>query len=317
MPKMHSDLKLKELLESNGIPLNDAVKRGEFYQNYFDWDSLAEKYKEGNSIRDISKLTGLSYDAVRINLIRVLGELRPFNRKGQGSYTFNDYLFFPRITNIGAYFLGWLYSDGCITHDKITFTQQWKDKSHIDYLAGLVSNKPCRNAKNGREFNYFSVDLTQKFMKVYNVLPNKSHRNYKIPLDRFTKESLPYLLLGLFEGDGSVSKNLDCSMLLPSNTWEELRKIIPVDLSKVSATPLNKYGLLNIYFRGNSYFDFSLYVYTLTDEVIPLRRKFERFIIQCQRSAMGRTSPYKHIAKDVWDSLNQYAYWRSAKADIN
>ena len=106
-------------------------------------------------------------------------------------------------------------------------------------------------------------------------------------------------------------------MLLPSNTWEELREIIPVDLSKVSTTPLNKYGLLNIYFRGNSYFDFSLYVYTLTDEVIPLRRKFERFIIQCQRSAMGRTSQYKHIAKDVWDSLNQYAYWRSAKADIN
>jgi len=149
MPKMHSDTKLKELLESNGVPLNNAVKRGEFYRSYFDWNFLAEKYKEGNSIRDISKLTGLSYDAVRVNLIRVLGELRPFN----------------------------------------------------------------------------------------------------------------------------------------------------------------------IYFRGFSYFDFSLYVYTNTSEVIPLRRKFERFMTQCERSILGRTSPYKHVAKDVRDSLNQYAYWRSAKAD--
>ena len=316
MPKMHSDTKLKELLESNGIPLNDAVKRGEFYRSYFDWDFLAEKYKEGNSIRDISKLTGLSYDAVRVNLIRVLGELRPFTHKGLSSYTFHDYLFFPTITNIGAYFLGWLYSDGCITHDKITFTQQWKDKAHLDYIAGLVSNKPCRDAKNGREFDYFSVDLTHKFMEVYNVLPNKSHNNYRIPIEKFTEESLPYLVLGLFEGDGSVSKaGLDCSMLLSSNTWEALKEVIPVDLSKVSNVCLNDYGLLNIYFKGFSYFDFSLYVYTNTSEVIPLRRKFERFMTQCERSTFGRTSPYKHVAKDVWDSLNQYAYWRSAKAD--
>lgn len=316
MPKMHSDTKLKELLESNGIPLNDAVKRGEFYRNYFDWNFLAEKYKEGNSIKDISKLTELSYDAVRVNLIRVLGELRTFTHKGQSSYTFNDYLFFPKLTNIGAYFLGWLYSDGCITHNKITFTQQWKDKAHLDYIAGLVSNKPCRDAKNGREFDYFSVDLTHKFMEVYNVLPNKSHKNYRIPIEKFTKESLPYLVLGLFEGDGSVSKaGLDCSMLLSSNTWEALKEVIPVDLSKVSSVCLNDYGLLNIYFKGFSYFDFSLYVYTNTSEVIPLRRKFERFMTQCERSTFGRTSPYKHVAKDVWDSLNQYAYWRSAKAD--
>ena len=45
MPKMHSDTRLRKLLESNGIPLSDAVKRGEFYRSYFDWDSLAEKYK--------------------------------------------------------------------------------------------------------------------------------------------------------------------------------------------------------------------------------------------------------------------------------
>lgn len=141
MPKMHSDTKLKELLESNGVPLNNAVKRGEFYRSYFDWNFLAEKY------------------------------------------------------------------------------------------------------------------------------------------------------------------------------WEELKKVIPVDLSKVSSVQLNKYGLLNIYFRGFSYFDFSLYVYTNTSEVIPLRRKFERFMTQCERSTFGRTSPYKHVAKDVRDSLNQYAYWRSAKAD--
>ena len=57
MPKMHSDTKLKELLESNGVPLNNAVKRGEFYRSYFDWNFLAEKYKEGNSIKDISKIT--------------------------------------------------------------------------------------------------------------------------------------------------------------------------------------------------------------------------------------------------------------------
>ena len=43
MPKMHSDTKLKELLESNGIPLNDAVKRGEIYRKHFDWERNTKK----------------------------------------------------------------------------------------------------------------------------------------------------------------------------------------------------------------------------------------------------------------------------------
>lgn len=307
MPVIHNKEKLEKLLKDNNINPKDAVARGKFYREYFDWDLLSEEYKQGKSIRNISKITGLSYDVIRKNLLDKLGHLRDFTVKDKSKYRFKCDLFFPKLTKQGAYFLGWMYSDGCLTHNKITITLQHKDACHVKYLASLVSDKPTRTVKNGESFDFYGVSLTAKFNSIYNLHPNKSHLNFNIPVDKFEKEVVPYLLLGLLEGDGNISKNdLSCSLLLSSNSWKAIRNYLnkEVNFKYTKIRALNRYGLIQISFRGLSYFSLLKYIYFNTSGVQPLQRKKNLFVQQIKRSMNGRTSPYKKLAVKLWDSLN-------------
>lgn len=300
--------RLEALLKEHGVPLTDAVKRGKFYEEYFDWDRLSEEYTNGKSIRDICRECNLSYDVVRVNLKKRLGSLRAF--KAVSDYTFKEDLLFP-MTNIGAYFMGWLYSDGYVV-DKTKFgiTLSAKDTEHLSYLVNLVCDKPVYVRKNKVCFDFYGTQLTSKLQKEYLVVPNKSHTNLKIPLNMFSGEQLPYLLLGLLDGDGSISKKcVHCSMLLAENTYTDIVKAIKdkVDLSSTHTCILNEYGLLNMTFSGKSYFSFLHYIYANTSEVVPLQRKFKNFALQLVRSMNGRTSPYKKLACQVWDSLKLHS----------
>lgn len=141
MPVLHDKEKLKNLLLENNIPLNDAVRRGKFYKEYFDWDKISSDYVKGKSIRDICKEIPLSYDVVRVNLIDKLKKLGAFDRKGKSKFFFNFDLFFPKLNNVGAYLLGWLYSDGYVTDSKIGIGLSSKDTEHLRYLASLMSKR--------------------------------------------------------------------------------------------------------------------------------------------------------------------------------
>lgn len=302
MPVIHNKEALKKLLIENKIPLNDAVKRGEFYKQYFDWQKLCNEYKEGKSIRQISKETNLSYDVIRSNLKSILGELRDFSRNGESKYSLNN-IFFP-LTNEGSYLLGWLYSDGTITKNKISIVLQEKDKKHLEYLASLLSDKPVLDRKVGCEMSFYSVELCNRLMKEYHLLPDKSHNDFEIPFHLFSEEQLPYLLLGLFEGDGSISaKNPSCMFLLSKSTVTALQQLIPV-FNICTEIKLNKYNLLRLDYTGLAYFHIMYYLYSRTPDVKPLERKFERFKNQVLRSKESVRSPFKKKAVKLWDSLN-------------
>lgn len=307
LPVLHDKEKLKKLLVDNNIPLNDAVKRGKFYEEYFDWDYYCKLYQQGKSIRYISRLTNLSYDVVRVNLKKKLKDLRPFTVKGNSKNIFDYDILFPEVNEYGAYLLGWLYSDGSITHNKISIVLQELDYQHLCYIAGLCSDREVIKKKVGVEFNFFSVDLCKLLMEEYNLLPNKSHHDFEIPLDKFNERTIPYLLLGLLEGDGSLSdKHPDFNLLLTNSTWNSLSRVLKdkVGLSHISIRSLNDYGLLCISFRGVSYFSVLEYTYTNTELVTPLERKLNRFKNQIERSANGKTSPYKKLAVNIRDNLN-------------
>lgn len=303
MPIIHNKAFLEDLLIKNNVPLSDAVKRGEFYKKYFDWVALSKEYESGKSIRDISKMTGLSYDVIRNNLIDILGSLREF--KHTGSYSFYENKFFPIPDEEASYFLGWMCSDGCNTGTKITITLQKRDAEHLSYLAGLVSNKLIKSVSLGASFDYFSVSLCKKFEDI-GILKNKSHRDLKFDMSIFTAETFPYFVLGLLEGDGSISKfNPSCQLLMSHNMWNDvfIELAGSIDLSNIQVHKLNQYNLYSIIFRGRSYFSFLLYIYQNTKKVKSLERKYKLFLNQIERSACGKTSPYKKIAVNVRDIL--------------
>ena len=82
MPKFYNEEKLKELLLENRVPITDAVKRGEFYRQYFDWNTIFAEYESGLSLKDLCKKYNLSYDVVRKNLYRMgATKVKPLERK--------------------------------------------------------------------------------------------------------------------------------------------------------------------------------------------------------------------------------------------
>lgn len=148
----------------------------------------------------------------------------------------------------------------------------------------------------------------EELNKCFNLHSAKSLENFRIPWDKISEENLPYVLLGLFEGDGSIAKEcLSCSILLSSNSWYTLLKHKDfknlISMQDIRTYKLNDYGLLNICFKGYSYFNFLQYLYLSTLEVKPLQRKLDRYVNQLKRSSNGKTSPYKILAVKLWDSL--------------
>ena len=309
MPKFHDEEKLKQLLIDNNIPINDAVKRGKFYRENFDWVSYKKDYENGESIKDICIKSGLSYDTVRTNLKRVGTAFKEFKREKKSKYSFNNKNLFP-MTNIGAYLMGWLYSDGSINDYRISLSLSKKDKTHLRYIADLFGSKDkeLNEHKLCYEYKFYSVDLCKRLKEELNLLDRKSYKNFEIPFAKFTDKQLPYLLLGLFEGDGSISKDsLSCSFLITEKSWNSLksRLLNKIDLSHINVMVISNYKLLRIDFTGISYYEFLTYIYNNTLEVKVLSRKFYRFLRQIERSMNGTTSPYKKLAVNIRCTLNR------------
>ena len=305
MPVFNDMVKLKTLLVEHGINPNDAVKRGEFYRNYFDWDDLKRKYEEGSSIKDLCRETNLSYDTIRENLRRNGVDFRKFSYKGVNEYSFkSEYLY--NLNEFGAYLVGWLYSDGHVNDNKLTITIQKGDKEHLQYLASIFTEKPIREVSNGVSFDYYNNDLCKFIKREFKIKNRKSEDNYKIDFNKFG-EHTPYLLLGLLEGDGCIAKTTsEVQFLIPLKSIKGLTDYLNsngVNTSKVRLNELNEYGLISMKFKGESYFSILEFIYKNTSKVKPLQRKKGNFRNQVIRSMNGRTSPYKQLAKDVWDSL--------------
>ena len=305
MPRYNVDKeKLMALLREHNIPVTDAVKRGKFYESYFDWKAIATAYEEGKySIIGICKKYNLSYDVVRVNLLKQLGSLH--ENRNTSKYTLYENLFKPMST-VGAYFMGWLYSDGYIvSHTKLGIGLGIKDKEHLAYLTSLVCDKPVIVKQTTVDFSFYSSSFTDFLQQTLNVQPNKSHIDFEIPLGVY-EDTLPYLLLGLLEGDGSIcATHLGCSLLLTKSTWNALSpKLFNLGIQSSTVQSLNDFGLLQITFTGNNYFNLLGFIYANTSEVKPLKRKSDLFLRQLQRSINGRTSPYKKAAVNIRDSLN-------------
>lgn len=306
MPIIHNKEKLEKLLNDNNIPLTDSRAKGKFFKEHFNWEELSKLYIEGQSLRYICRLTGLSYDVVRANLKdKVI--FRDFSVLGNSKFKINLDIF-NTSNPVSSYILGWLYSDGCNTLNKINLELQTKDHKHLEYLAKLLGNKPVKYKTKSVAIDLYSVELCKLLDTKWHVKPRKSFTNFRIPFELFSDKDIPYLLLGLLEGDGSISSSTSNVCFLISRAslkgfMNSLLRSVTLE-HQPTIRDLNSQGLISISFRGADYFSILTYIYLNTLDVRCLSRKFENFKSQITRSSKGLTSPYKKLAVKLWDSLS-------------
>jgi len=178
--------------------------------------NLISEYQNGKSIPNLSIEFGLNTrkisNILKENSIEIRGR-RKF---------FYDENFFEKIdTNLKAYWLGFLYADGCVRNIKSGYVLKIKlseiDEGHLfSFLNHIYSNqKELRTetskfrGKNGKEYQSTGKVLLVNSKKIVKDLikigcyQNKT-KNIEFPM--IEEGLIPSFILGYFDGDGCITQ---------------------------------------------------------------------------------------------------------------
>lgn len=194
------------------------------YKSSINNGEIIKLYNNGLTIQKIGMKLNISDWTVRNRLVKAGITIRP-NRK----YFFDENTFKDIDSEWKAYFLGFMFADGCIRKDgniaKISISK--KDEEIIEYFAKKLGRdkikitvdkpKKYKNRNNGEKINLL---LCSK--KLCSDLMNKGCTPQKsLTLDwpkNVPEHLINHFIRGYFDGDGSISKNgksvsFNCSLL--------------------------------------------------------------------------------------------------------
>lgn len=228
-----------------------------------------------SGIQRIAKINGVKYKKSRLNMSKI-----PLNVG-----------YFCKIdTPNKAYWLGFICADGCINSSYSKLTIMVKDleileKFKKDIESGHKISKISQHDKRtNKVYEEYSIQITNELfvnnLKELGVFHEKSEI---LSFPKCMDETLyPYFMAGLFDGDGSVSKNkntLKCSLI---STKEVLTFINCFFYEKFGWKPCtlcrvtkNKTNVYKTFWYKHS-IDFLKYIYC-GEQTIYLQRKYKMF----------------------------------------
>lgn len=125
-------------------------------------------------------------------------------------YTLNEDFFNIINTNDKAYILGFIYADGSIYKNYLSIKLAKKDQEILEYIKLNIDYNGVIREYNVNSKKY--VDLTICSKKIVNdlikhgILYNKTYLSENLPL--VEEKYIKSLLLGIFDGDGSIYRNI-------------------------------------------------------------------------------------------------------------
>ena len=145
-----------------------------------------------------------------------------FTKEREQKYTLNEE-YFNIWTPQTSYWLGFIVADGSIHNRVFSIDLAVKDKEHLQYFIEDVKSTDTireyvhkNKQKDGSYKEYKAVHFKTSNKKFIQSLRNKGIEEYKTYIDRNYIEQIPdefksYFIIGLFDGDGSVSKTGEIS----------------------------------------------------------------------------------------------------------
>lgn len=191
-------------------------------------DAILSLYKTGLSVRQIGKQLNIC-SATVYNILKYFNaEIRPQHQQGHSKGTsknrkhFFDTNYFKKIdSEEKAYWLGFLYADGCVIEKGVLILAlQERDKGHLEKFkkslnANTTKLEYCKNTKSYR-LSFSSVELVNDLVNVGCVAKKSlilEFPNY----DQVPQYLTHHFMRGYFDGDGCISiskKSNSCFSLL-------------------------------------------------------------------------------------------------------
>lgn len=169
---------------------------------------IIDQYVNNNvTLKELGKQFGCSYGTIR-NCLNKHGIQSRGNKQG---YPRNELYFNQINTPEKAYWLGFLYADGCVHSNHYEISINITDKEHVEKFKkaiGATNHKITEtkddrwnNAKILYQFTIKDEQLHKDLIK-WGCVPNKTFLIKTIP--NIPKDYVSHFIRGYFDGDGSL-----------------------------------------------------------------------------------------------------------------
>lgn len=207
------------------------------------------------------------------------------------SYNVNQDYFETIDTEEKAYWLGFITADGCIKEDnnQLSIGLSRKDINHLQkYRQALNAEHPIKletSKVKGKEYETCYVRIQNK--KIYddllnlNIEPKKSMN--EIPAN-ISEELIPHYIRGMFDGDGWLSWNNNCSEIGFGMGYDILEFIKENVQTSANVKEYNILPYKSIFrYRITSKVEIrKMLSYMYSNATIYLDRKYEKYLEYCR-----------------------------------
>ena len=246
---------------------------------------IINKYlNENYTLKQLGKEFNCSYSTIR----NLLNKHKIKSRGNKQGYPRDEFYFNKIDTEEKAYWLGFLYADGCVHSNNYEISVNITDKEHIEKFKAAIKafnhniteiqDKRFQNAKTLYQFSIRDKQLHQDLIK-WGCIPQKSLLINKIP--NIPRDYVSHFLRGYFDGDGSLhylrgTNNYRISFVGTKDFLNDIQKELQTNVS-LQSNIAGKAYVLQI--AGRRQIERILnYLYNNSKENNRLNRKYQKYL---------------------------------------
>lgn len=291
----------KERLKNRLSP--DKIKRNE---------NIILMYKSGMSFRNIEKEIGIPHSTaervvnqyikdqpIQYSLIVEDKDKLIRHRK----YIFNNSYFHTIDCEEKAYWLGFLYADGCITNDAVILTLQANDLKHLIKFRDSLENftkEPIYRAETNSYCLYFNSKEMINDLKHVGCMSRKTFILRFPTTNQVPTKFIHHFMRGYFDGDGCIYVNPNKSgtnsvnIVGNKNFIDEYKRTLFESINKKNDIKYRFYNnnIVSFTLGGNIQIK-KIYNFLYKDATIFLDRKQEKF-----KTVIGRLKTSSQKSSD-------------------
>lgn len=201
---------VESALKRMGVNVSLIAKQMRLAIPVSEHNNICKLYLDGYTTEEIANI----YNVVDNTIAQILKRNNIKLRKAVRRSIIQNHDIFNKIdTQEKAYWLGWLITDGSVFKYKnerknrselISLELQEGDKYIVENFAiflGATKDKVKISSNSSTAYFRFSSKIMAEDLKQYGVIPNKTGKQILPIID---KQLMPFLIRGIFEGNGSV-----------------------------------------------------------------------------------------------------------------
>ena len=265
---------------------------------------IAEQYNLYHSIPTIAKQFGCCGEAIRVVLRKMNVKILSLSELKMKEYPRNSDFFENIDTKEKAYWLGFLYADGCLSNkNRIAINLSSVDEEHlykfkkaIQYEKDIIGHSQKEMGEKKFFQSYFCFRDSKMYADLIDkgCIPNKSFY-LKFPYDKVPEHLYSHFIRGFIDGDGCITHtqggrakkpNWKLSCVGTEDMLRNILKILGKENLALEKCCHNKEG--KIYYKftinGNKQLQrIFAYIYQDSNDDIELsrkRQKYSEFLLQ-------------------------------------